>query len=665
MSINFKQLLNNKQYEAVSTIDGPLLILAGAGSGKTRVITYRTAYLLQKGIPQSSIIGLTFTNKSAREMSKRIRELTSKPLRNLTISTFHSFGVKILRDTISTIGYKPVFSIYDQQDKHSLLKELVQEYGFSRDSIDLNLVANLFSGIKTGRLSWNKYTEQYKELFSEYLNRLKLFNAVDFDDLIVLPIKIFKKNPSLLKKYHDIFSYFMVDEFQDTSTIQYEFIKNLAIRSKNLCVVGDDDQSIYSWRGANYKNILRFEKDFPSFKEIKLEQNYRSTGNILFLANNLILNNKNRKIKTLWTGIEEGDKIKYSILENEKREGEFIVEQIKSLKMKKRMKNNNFGVLVRTNSLTRPIEEAFLRNSIPYKVSGGLSFFNRKEVRDILSYLKIIINPDNDLHFIRIINTPRRGIGKKTLQYIIDIANKKACSLYSAVSAICHAQDARLSEKVKIELNDFFHTIEYYKNKFSPGKNMAESLTGLINKIEYRDYLIQEYKKRETVNWKYLNVEGLINSLADFENDPDIVKPNLYSYLNRITLLSRDDNQNTEDEDKVNLMTIHSAKGLEFEVVFIAGVEETIIPHSRSISENELNIEEERRLFYVAITRAKKYLFLTSCKQRRKMGGITECTSSPFTSEIPEELLEYYLEDDYVEQNDAEDYFSQIRSRIK
>jgi DNA helicase II / ATP-dependent DNA helicase PcrA len=664
MDIDFKNQLNDRQYEAVRMFKGPVLILAGAGSGKTRVIIYRIAYILDQGVPQKSILAVTFTNKAAREMSTRVRELTGRRLRNLTISTFHAFGSQILKEFIHVLGYRSKFSIYDQQDKLALLKSLARDMGLKSETLDLYAVSSLFSGIKTGRLSWTSFTDQYEELYREYNSHLKLYNAVDFDDLITLPIEILTRHPDILKEYQERYRYFMVDEFQDTSRIQYEFIRRLALHTKNLCVVGDDDQSIYSWRGANYGNILKFEQDFPAYEEIKLEQNYRSTGKILLAANQLISHNKNRKEKNLWTGIEDGEVIQFSIHDDEKQEGEFIAEQIKSMRLKHRLAYNKFGVLVRTNSLTRSIEEAFISTNIPYRVSGGMSFFQRKEVKDIISYLRIIANPDDDTNLLRIINVPRRGIGKKSIEYITSVAAQKACSLYSAMSAIRSASDAELNKKAVTEISEFIGMIEYYRQKFFSKKKMAESLHGLVQHIDYWGHLVQEYKKGNTARWKYLNVEGLVNSLADYENDPDIIDPDLFSYLNRITILTHDDNQDDPEDDKVNLMTIHSAKGLEFDVVFTAGVEESIIPHMRSMEEDEANIEEERRLFYVAITRAKKYLFLTACRQRRKKGKSVEVQISPFIDEIPEDLLEVCEPEDSLTQEDADNYFQKMRKNL-
>jgi DNA helicase-2/ATP-dependent DNA helicase PcrA len=656
MDINYRELLNPEQYEAVRSINGPVLILAGAGSGKTRVITYRIAYLLDNGVTQNSILAMTFTNKAAREMSARIRELVRKKLSNLTISTFHAFGVQVLRDHIEQLGYRKNFSIYDEQDQIELIKECGRELGMTKDSLDAYKIAGVFSGIKIKRFKWDTFTEQFQALFEEYQHHLKLYNAVDFDDLIILPIEILKKNPKILAAYHARFQNFMVDEFQDTSTMQYEFIKLLAWNSKKICIVGDDDQSIYSWRGANYENLLLFEQDFPDFKEVKLEQNYRSTKTIIDAANSLILHNKNRKDKNLWTGTREGEQIQLHIVENEKKEGEMIADSIKSLRIREGLQYSDFGILVRTNSLTRSIEEALLRANVPYRVSGGMSFFERKEVKDILSYLRIIVNPDDDVHLLRIINVPRRGFGKKTLEHIMEVVKKSNCSIYSAISLIVHGTESDMAQKVIDELKDFLNIFEYYKELFMTGRKMADTLRGLIDHINYWEFLVQEHKKQNVARWKYMNVEGLVNSLADFESD-------LFSYLNRISLITRD-NQENEEIEKVNLMTIHSAKGLEFNVVFIACVESTIIPHQKSTMENEANIEEERRLFYVAITRARKILYMTSCTQRRKMGKIAECTLSPFIDELPKNLINITRDNAIAEDDVANEYFDKIRQRL-
>ena len=410
--IDLEHKLNPQQCLTARETEGAFLVIAGAGSGKTRTITYRIANMLDKGIPQSAILALTFTNKAAREMADRVKELVGRKLPMLTVSTFHAFGVRVLRESISHLGYKENFSIYDQADKMALIKETARSLKINPAELNLYDLANLFSDIKTGRARWDADSSQYSPIYDEYNELLKLYNAVDFDDLIVLPIKLFKEKPDVLEKYRKRYRYIMVDEFQDTSKIQYDLVYLLAKESRNICVVGDDDQSIYSWRGANYENIVQFEKDFPEVKEIKLEQNYRSTGTILDAANSIISHNTKRKKKNLWSKSGEGNPIELSYPDNEIKEAQFIAETITLLRMQDDLSYGDFGILVRTNSLTTAIEDALLMNGIPYAVSGGQSFFQRKEIKDIIAYLRVITNPDDDISLLRIINTPRRGIGK-------------------------------------------------------------------------------------------------------------------------------------------------------------------------------------------------------------------------------------------------------------
>lgn len=647
-----KQSLNPEQYKAVTTIDGPILIIAGAGSGKTRVITYRIAHMLESGIPQSAILALTFTNKAAREMEERIKDLTGKKLQNLTVSTFHAFGVKILRSEIHNLGWRENFSIYDETDRNALIKETGRELKYSPESMDLYKIGALFSDIKTGRKNWNSENEMYKELYEGYQEGLKLFNAVDFDDLIVLPIKIFREFPEVLASYKEHYKYLMVDEFQDTSHQQYEFMHLLS--QNNVAVVGDDDQSIYSWRGADYQNIINFEKDFPGMTEIRLEQNYRSTGTILAAANGVIKNNTNRKDKSLWSGKGDGKPIEIYMPESDNAEADFIAETILSVSMEEKLKYDAFGVLMRSNSQGRALEEAFLEQNIPYTISGGTSFFERKEIKDVISYLRVIANHDDDINLLRIINTPRRGIGRKTIEMINEVAKSLSSTLWDAIQALLGADEdevekrfsktmsAELSDSTKESLQSFTTIIENGKNMIG-GKGLAKKVRQMVDDINYYDYLLSENTKSEkAARFKYMNIESLINSMESWENNPDNQDPNLYAYLNRITLLSRDD-MDEEDTGKVNLMTIHASKGLEFPVVFIAGCEEGIIPHQRAVDEGgDAAIQEERRLFYVAITRAQQKLYISSCQKRRKMQMIVECTPSPFLDEIPKNLVEYH-----------------------
>ena len=661
--VTLKEELNPEQYKAVTAIDGAILIIAGAGSGKTRVITYRIAHMLDMGIPQSQILALTFTNKAAKEMSDRVKELTQKKLQNLTVSTFHAFGVKILRSDIERLGYRENFSIYDETDRTALIKECGRELKFSPDALDIYKISTLFSNIKTGRKNWETANDMYRQLYESYQEGLKLYNAVDFDDLIVLPIKLFKEHPDILAKYKERYKYIMVDEFQDTSHQQYELMHLLA--DKNVAVVGDDDQSIYSWRGADYQNIINFEKDFD-VQEFRLEQNYRSTETILEAANGVISHNTNRKDKKLWSGNGGGKPIEIFMPENETAEANFIAESIQGIAMEDSRKYDEFGVLLRANTRSRFIEEAFLQANIPYTMSGGTSFFERKEIKDVISYLRVIANHDDDINLLRIINTPRRGIGRATIQLINDEANKLGSTLWTAIQSLLQAQDSPASETLKEDLQEFVNIIENNRQKLISGRGLASKVRALVEEINYKDHLVTEYSKNEkAVRFKLMNIESLLNSMETWENDPDNFNPSLFTYLNRITLLSRDDGNDENDKGKVNLMTIHASKGLEFPVVFIAGAEEGLIPHARSVDDNGGNVEEERRLFYVAITRARDKLLISSCQKRRKQQSIVECTPSRFLDEIPENLVEYHEPSKEVSQEKGHEYLMNMLSQFK
>lgn len=730
-----KQQLNKEQFEAVTTFEGPLLIIAGAGSGKTRVITYRMAHMLDNNIPQSQILALTFTNKAAREMEERIKELTGRKLQNLTVSTFHAFGVRILRQDIDKLGWRSNFSIYDETDRNQLIKETGRELGFSADALDVYKIGNLFSNIKIGRWDWQSANDQYKKLYEEYQAGLKLYNAVDFDDLITLPLKLFREFPDVLAKYRERYKYIMVDEFQDTSIQQYQFMHALA--DKNVAVVGDDDQSIYSWRGANYENIKMFERDFPDVKEIRLEQNYRSTETILAAANGVISHNTNRKDKSLWSGNGSGRPIEIYMPENEADEADFVSETIQSICMTEQLKYDDFGVLIRANTLSRALEESFLENNIPYTMSGGTSFYQRKEIKDVISYLRVIANHDDDINLLRIINTPRRGLGRKAIEDISAVAKEHDCSLWTAIQALLAAEasgeedcdndqnslfdmneadgtasgdnssgtwngsvkelfeaaandkdfdaaeysgkkaefepvfsapfdaPAILNAKTRAELSAFVCFIEKHRQSMLSGKGLAKKVRAMVDEIDYWSYLISEYQKNEkAARYKFLNIESLVNSIEIWENDPDNFDSGLFAYLNRITLLSRDDMDDDSDKGKVNLMTIHASKGLEFPVVFIVGCEDGIIPHARSLEDGEGNIEEERRLFYVAITRAQQKLFLSSCRHRRKMQSVVECTPSPFLDEIPANLVEYHEPQTEVSNEMAQQILERMKQKF-
>ena len=654
--------LNPEQFRAVTTTDGAILIIAGAGSGKTRVITFRIAHMLDKGIPQSQILALTFTNKAAKEMADRIKSLTQKKLQNLTISTFHAFGVKILRQEITKLGWRENFSIYDETDRVALIKECGRELKFSPEAMDIYTIGNLISNIKTGRKNWETANDMYKPLYELYQEGLQLYNAVDFDDLIVLPIKLFREFPEVLAKYRERYKYIMVDEFQDTSHQQYEMMHLLA--DQNVAVVGDDDQSIYSWRGADYQNIINFEHDFD-VTEIRLEQNYRSTETILEAANGVISHNTNRKDKKLWSGNGGGKPIEVFMPQNETDEANFIAESILGIAMDEHRKYDEFGVLMRANTQGRVLEEALLENNIPYTMSGGTSFFERKEIKDIISYMRVIANHDDDINLIRILNTPRRGIGRATIQMLNDEALLNGCTMWNAMDSLINRPGSPANDAVKEDLADFMKLIEDERQKILSGHGLSNKVRQMIEDIDYKDYLIGEFgKSQKAVQFKLMNIESLLNSIDAWEKDPDNDNPSVFNYLNRITLVSQDNSDDNDNKGKVNLMTIHASKGLEFPVVFIAGCEEGLIPHARSVAENDGDVEEERRLFYVAITRARDKLFLTSCQQRKKMNMINECTPSRFLDEIPQNLIEYH-EPKEITQEEAHDMLSNFLDNLK
>lgn len=700
-----RQELNQEQFEAVTTTEGPLLIIAGAGSGKTRVITYRIAHMLDKGIPQSQILALTFTNKAAKEMEERVKEKTGRKLQNLTVSTFHAFGVKVLRQDIERLGWRSNFSIYDETDRNQLIKETGRELGFTADALDVYAVGNLFSNIKTGRWTWDdpnpkmRGNSQYQQLYQEYQRGLQLYNAVDFDDLITLPIRLFREHPDVLEQYRSRYKYIMVDEFQDTSIQQYQMMHLLADR--NVAVVGDDDQSIYSWRGANYENIRMFERDFPDVREIRLEQNYRSTETILAAANGVISHNTNRKDKALWSGNGSGRPIEIFLPENEAAEADFIAEAIQGICMSEKRSYDDFGVLMRANTQSRAIEEAFLAANIPYTISGGSSFFQRKEIKDVISYLRVCANHDDDINLLRILNTPRRGIGRKTLETLNQLAREHSCSLWQAIQKALQLEgmdsDPReageegsenlqeefqlmveetpqeerglgIGKKTLVELASFVELISRWRGTLLSGHGLAKKVRDMVQEINYWDYLISEYQKNEkAARFKFLNIESLMQSLESWENGEAANggDASLFSYLNRITLLSRDDMEDDALKGKVNLMTIHASKGLEFPVVFIAGAEDGIIPHARSIEESEENIEEERRLFYVAITRAQHKLFISACRRRKKMQSLVEAEPSRFLDEIPPELVEYHEPAAPVDQETAKNMMASLAAMFQ
>lgn len=631
--------LNDKQKEAVLCTEGPLLILAGAGSGKTRVLTHRIAYIIEeKGVFPGNILAITFTNKAANEMKERLGALLGDRVDNLWVGTFHSICVRILRRNIDRIGYNGSFVIYDQTDQKTVVKECIKEMNLDKETFKEKSAINLISSQKNSMISPDEYiNENYSdfynrrmgEIYALYEKKLKSNNALDFDDLLLKTLELFEKAPDVLDYYQKRFQYIFVDEYQDTNKVQYELIKYLSKRYKNLCVVGDDDQSIYGWRGADIKNILDFEKDFPDAKVIKLEQNYRSTKNILDVANSIIKNNYGRKDKSLWTSNGEGEKARIFRAMDEIDEAYFVANEVEKL-TQKGYKLSDIAILYRTNAQSRVFEEAFMKKSISYKIVGGLKFYDRKEVKDILGYLKVIQNPLDDVSMKRIINVPKRGIGNATIDKIESYTSKTGESIYSALLGVEDIDG--LSKRAMNNLRSFIDMI----NKFIEMKDEME-LKDFIEEVMNQTGYIEELEKENTVEaeGRIENLKEFISVAMDFEMHNE--NATLEEFLVDISLLT-DLDKTEESPDSVTLMTVHSAKGLEFPIVFMVGMEEGLFPIRRAM-ESDLELEEERRLCYVAITRAEKLLYITHANVRTLYGNVSVCLPSSFLKEIPMEMI--------------------------
>ncbi|WKV09752.1 DNA helicase PcrA [Thermoanaerobacterium sp. CMT5567-10] len=654
--MNILDKLNDRQKEAVVTTEGPLLILAGAGSGKTRVLTHRIAYLIkEKRVSPANILAITFTNKAAQEMKDRVESLLGY-VGDIWVSTFHSACVRILRRDIEKIGYDKNFVIYDTQDQKSLVSDCIKELDLNEKQYTPKSMLSAISKAKDKMISPDEYLLEFgndyrnkkvADVYRLYQKKLKKDNALDFDDIIIKTIELFKKDEEILRYYQDKFRYIMVDEYQDTNRPQYEFVNLLAKRYRNLCVVGDDDQSIYGWRGADIKNILDFEKDYPEAKVIKLEQNYRSTQIILDAANNVIDNNIKRKKKQLWTDNKDGEKIVVCEVQNEREEANFIVDRIKNLVGNGR-RYSDFAILYRTNAQSRIFEEACMMNDIPYKLVGALRFYDRKEIKDIIAYLRILVNPYDDVSLKRIINVPKRGIGESTVSALEQYAREHDTSMYFAIP------DVELKGRARKVLDNFKNFIDDLINQLD-FMNIIEVIDYILEKTGYMDELkADDTKESES---RIENINEFIRAAREFmETSED---KSLESFLSGITLVSDIDTAGDIGESVV-LMTLHSAKGLEFPVVFMAGMEEGIFPSSMSfIDEHEL--EEERRLCYVGITRAKERLFMTYARTRNLYGKPQYNTASRFINEIPQDLIVEY-DKGAIKRNDYESVSSYINT---
>ena len=644
--------LNNKQKEAVLATEGPCLVIAGAGSGKTKVLTHKIAYLMSEmHVKPWNILAITFTNKAANEMKERVEKLVGDAAKDMWIGTFHSICVRILRKYIDRLGYDHSFLIFDTSDQKTLVKECMKSLKIDDKMFTDRSIMSEIKKEKNEMLEpktyQTKYAGEYRKeiigkVYEMYQQKLKENNAVDFDDLINHTIKILTENPDALEYYSDKFKYVLVDEYQDTNKAQFTLVTLLASKYGNITVVGDNDQGIYSFRGADITNILNFEKDFPGAKLIKLEQNYRCTGNILKAANAVIKHNENKYEKKLWTENDEGALPTIHKADDEYDEGRFIVQEINHLRREEYMKYSDFTVLYRMNSQSRAIEEILRREGIPYKIVGGLKFYERKEIKDIISYLRLIYNFSDNISLRRIINEPKRGIGKTSIDNIGEISEQTGLSMFDIIK---HAEDYGLN-RVKANSMEFIQTIEYLRSKIEE-LSISDLIKETLDKTGYMKAL--ELENTTEAESRIENLEEFLTVAIEFEEEE--AENTLADFLEGITLSSDIDGME-DSEDSVTLMTLHSAKGLEFPVVFLVGLEEGIFPGNKSIGEPK-ELEEERRLFYVGITRAKQFLYLTCAKRRTIFGSTSYNAISRFVEEIPSDLLDGY---DDVMNNKEESY---------
>lgn len=638
--MDFLAGLNDRQKEAVLHTEGPLLIMAGAGSGKTRVVTSKIAYLIEeKNVFPGNVLAITFTNKAAAEMKNRVADLLNIEVEHMWMGTFHSICVRMLRRDIEKIGYNRSFTIYDRDDQITLVKECIKEINIDKDMFKESTLLARISSFKDGQIkpdtfineNYNDYKERnVGEIYALYQKKLKFYNALDFDDLIIKAVELLRENPSILDYYQKKFKYIFVDEYQDTNKIQYKLVKLLSGQSDIICVVGDSDQSIYSWRQADISNILDFEKDFPGAKVVLLEQNYRSTQNILNVANKVIRNNTERKDKNLWTDNKEGESITYEQCEYSEEEAFFVAKRIND-SIYRGYKPSDIAILYRTNVQSRTFEEAFMAEGLPYKIVGGLKFYDRREVKDLIAYLKFIQNPNDNISLKRIINTPKRGIGNSTIEKIEEYAAEKGDSIYGAILSLDEitSLNGRATNSIKpfIELMNRFMAMKEIMG-------IKDFIEEVINSAGY----VAELEKENTIESKTRieNIKDFLSVALTFEEKND--GANMEDFLASVSLLS-DMDKTIDSDNLITMMTVHSAKGLEFPIVFLVGMEEGLFPISRSF-DNDKDLEEERRLCYVAITRAEQQLIITNAKKRTIYGSTNFTMPSRFIKEMGDAIEE-------------------------
>ena len=645
---DFLNNLNNSQLESTLQMDGPMIVIAGAGSGKTRVLTYKIAYLMTQEIDPFNILALTFTNKAAKEMKERIARIVGAEAKNLWMGTFHSVFARILRIEAHKIGYTSNFTIYDSDDSQKLVGRIIKELNLDKDQYKYKSIFSRISSMKNNFITPLDYENdeemllsdkianrsKFIQIYKQYVDRCFKAGAMDFDDLLLKTNELLSRYPETLSKYQNIFRYILVDEYQDTNHSQYLIIRALSDKFQNICVVGDDAQSIYSFRGANINNILNFQKDFPDAKLFRLEQNYRSTKNIVNAANSLIENNQKRLKKNVWTENESGEKISVNKLLTDGEEGRFVASSIFEYKMQNQLQNSDFAILYRTNAQSRSFEDALRKKNIPYRVYGGLSFYQRKEIKDVLAYLRLLINFDDEQAFKRIINFPPRGIGQTTLNKVSVEAKKYSESDFNFIKKYSKSFDI-INNSTKNKLLDFVVMIESIKVKLD-SLNVFE-ITKEILKQSGLYNLYNNDESLEGVN-RIQNIEELLNGIKDFVDNTEENDVSVSSFLQNVALAT-DQDQESDDKNKVSLMTIHLAKGLEFPYVYIVGLEENLFPSAMNLN-SRTELEEERRLFYVALTRAEKKIFLSYVLSRYRWGKLVDSEKSRFIDEIKEEFLQ-------------------------
>ena len=653
--------LNPRQKEAVMHSEGPLLILAGAGSGKTRVITTRTAHLIEKGVKPSSILAVTFTNKAAREMKERVNFMVKRGKGRPVISTFHSLCLRILRREIEPLGYRKNFTIYAISEQVSLMRNILSEVKFYDKSFKPEAVLERISMTRNDfrpaePAADDDPVEAASELlYPKYRETLKAMNVLDFDDLLLLTLQLFREHPGVLEKYRKEFKYIMVDEYQDTNRVQYDLIKLLAGKRMNLCVVGDDDQSIYGWRGADIGNILNFEKDFPGTLTVRLEQNYRSFDNILKAANGVIKHNNNRMEKSLWTDRGDGPKVNIFKAVDTEDEAEWVAERIAMLKEAKNVVYEKIAVIYRANIFSKHFEEALRMQRIPYTVVGGTSYFERKEIMDMAAWLKIIANPSDSMGLMRAVNAPKRGLGPSAITKLTEFAHANSIDLLDTLGRAKEIEG--LKPNPAASAKEMHKIVSYYRERFLTGRKMDITLKDLIEEINYKDYIIRLYKTPEAAYRRIENLDSFVESIKHYESmDRD---PSIQGFLETMVLTDLIEEKEEKGDAGVTLISFHSSKGLEFPVVFIAGTEEEILPHRKSINADG-GIEEERRLFYVGITRAMKELFITYTGHRKRYGKEVPSVPSRFLYEIPEDVSKEIERFEKMETEEEEAYVKSL-----